>query len=277
MPDHWTQGKTATTCKALAGLIGAAGCLAAAAYAGAGQISTSPASGNRGESAATAGRADDHASISRRAGKRRAGKRPPKPRITRHPAKESIATSAMFRVAARRRGLRFECKLDRRRWKRCRKKITYPRLPIGRHRFAVRARDQAARRSRAARFKWKVVAPESFSIAPQTPSPRTLYPGAAPVAVPVLIANPKPVPIYVTSLEVEVTSSPAGCDSAMNLALSGSSASSSAPLMIPARGSVSLPAPGVSAPAIRLLDLPINQDACKNAQFTLAFHGSAHG
>ncbi len=63
----------------------------------------------------------------------------------------------------------------------------------------------------------------------------------------------------------------------MNLALSGSSASSSAPLMIPARGWVSLPAPGVSAPAIRLLDLPINQDACKNAQFTLAFHGSAHG
>jgi hypothetical protein len=74
-----------------------------------------------------------------------------------------------------------------------------------------------------------------------------------------------------------VTGDPEGCDSADNLELTQSSASSSAPLRIPARGSVSLPAQGVSAPSIRLRELPVNQDACQRAHFPLAFSGEAHG
>jgi hypothetical protein len=45
---------------------------------------------------------------------------------------------------------------------------------------------------------------------------------------------------------------------------------------VPAGGSVTLPMQGVSAPTIRLLNLPVNQDACKNARFSLSYSGSAH-
>jgi hypothetical protein len=40
---------------------------------------------------------------------------------------------------------------------------------------------------------------------------------------------------------------------------------------------VTLPAPGVSPPAIQLRDLPFNQDACQGARFPLAFSGEARG
>jgi len=85
------------------------------------------------------------------------------------------------------------------------------------------------------------------------------------------------VPILVTSLQVRATADPPGCGSTENLVLSGSSASSAAPIKVPANGSVSLPAPGASAPSIQLRDLPVSQDACQRAQFPLAFSGTARG
>jgi hypothetical protein len=78
-------------------------------------------------------------------------------------------------------------------------------------------------------------------------------------------------------LQVRATADPAGCASAENLILTGSSASGAAPIKAPASGSVSLPARGVSAPSIQLRDLPVNQDACRRTQFPLAFFGAARG
>ena len=46
---------------------------------------------------------------------------------------------------------------------------------------------------------------------------------------------------------------------------------------MPAGGSFRLPAQGVTTPSIQLRDLPVNQDACKNARFALEFTGSARG
>jgi len=119
--------------------------------------------------------------------------------------------------------------------------------------------------------------PRTFSIAPRLAGLGTLHPGAPPIPLPLVIENPNPVPIFVTSLRVSVLADPAGCAGAENLALSQAGASGAMPLEVPAGGSVSLPATGVSAPTIQLRDLPVNQDACQNARFPLEFSGSARG
>jgi len=117
---------------------------------------------------------------------------------------------------------------------------------------------------------------ERFSIVDGGIAGGLLYPGAAPQAIRLTLSNPNGISIFVTSLTVTVPSGPAGCDSATNLILAQSSVSSAAPVEIQAHGSVTLPAQGRSAPAIGLMDLPVNQDSCQNARFPLSFTGSAH-
>jgi hypothetical protein len=104
----------------------------------------------------------------------------------------------------------------------------------------------------------------------------TLYPGGAALPIPLTLFNPNPIPIHVTSLTVAVASSPEGCAAETNLRLTQSDASSEQPVTVPADAAVTLPTQGVSAPAIALLNLPVNQDACQNATFPLVYTGSAH-
>lgn len=199
-----------------------------------------------------------------------------KPKITMHPDKVSPSTNAKFGFSARGRGSRFQCRLDGRRWAACRSPFAVSRLAVGLHGFSVRTATRG-RHGKAARFRWRVLEPKDFSISPQLGGLRALYPGAPAQALPLVLSNPNPVPIFVTSLQVRATADPAGCASADNLILSGSSASDAAPIEVPAGGSVSLPAPSASAPAIQLRDLPVNQDACQRARFPLAFSGRARG
>lgn len=201
----------------------------------------------------------------------------PKPKITMHPDKVAPSTSARFGFSARVRNPRFQCRLDKGPWTACKSPFAANRLAVGLHGFSVRTAAARGKHGKAARFRWRVLEPKDFSIAPQLGGLRALYPGAPAQALPLLLSNPNPVPIFVTSLQVRTAADPAGCASADNLVLSGSSASDTAPIKVPAGGSVSLPAPGVLAPAIQLRDLPVNQDACQRAQFPLAFSGKARG
>jgi hypothetical protein len=201
----------------------------------------------------------------------------PKPTITQHPRRVATSPSARFGFTAARRGLRFQCRLDDGEWRACRSPIAFARLAAGRHAFSVRALNDRGRRSAGARFRWLLLEPKSFSIVPRPAGLSRLYPGAPPIELPVQISNPNPVPILVTGLRAAATADPPGCASAEHLVLTPSSLSSAAPLRVPGGGTASLPAPGVSAPAIQLRDLPFNQDACQNAQFPLAFSGEARG
>jgi hypothetical protein len=95
--------------------------------------------------------------------------------------------------------------------------------------------------------------------------------------IPLTLNNPNGVPTYVTGLTVTVTSNTAACDSAQNISLTQAGVSPATPVVIPANGSVTLPAQGVSAPAIQLVDLvAVNQDACRGASFPLRYAGSGH-
>jgi len=201
----------------------------------------------------------------------------PKPKITMHPDKLATSNTAKFSFTVRVGKPRFQCRLDGRPWSACQPPVSFSRLTAGSHSFSVRSVGARRKHSKIARFRWQVLEPKDFSITPQLGGLGALYPGAPAQALPLTIANPNPVPILVTSLQVRATADPPGCGSAENLTLSGSSASSVTPIKVPANGSVSLPAPGASAPSIQLRDLPVSQDACQRAQFPLAFSGTARG
>jgi hypothetical protein len=201
----------------------------------------------------------------------------PKPKITVHPDKLATSTNAKLGFTTRAGKPRFQCRLDARPWSTCQAPVTFSKLAAGNHSFSVRSVGTRGKHSKTTRFRWQVLEPKDFSITPQLGGLGALYPGAPAQALPVTIANPNPVPILVTSLQVRATADPPGCGSAENLGLNGSSASSAAPIKVPANGMVSLPAPGASAPSIQLRDLPVSQDACQRAQFPLAFSGTARG
>jgi Protein of unknown function (DUF3152) len=83
--------------------------------------------------------------------------RAPQTRITRGPRGRQTARAATFRFRSSEVGSRFQCRLDRSRWRACRSPKTYRPLNLRTHRFQVRARDRAGNvdRSPASR-EWRV-------------------------------------------------------------------------------------------------------------------------
>jgi hypothetical protein len=205
-----------------------------------------------------------------------AGSGPAAPAILAHPPAVSTSARALFRFRVPREASRSECKLDRRRWQACGSPVTYASIAIGSHVFRVRAVAADGRR-RASRYAWKRVETKPFSVIPDLSGLEPLYPGAAPIALPLRIVNPNPVPIVVTALKVAVARDPTDCDSDSNLDLEPSDVSSRRPLRIPAGRTVRVPSKRILAPTIRLRDLPVDQDGCKDVSFPLTFSGTAHG
>ena len=255
--NRWTAAARHTT-RALPALV-VVGCLVAA-------VSSAAPGPDRGPS----GRAADEL-------RRQGGHRPPRPLIVKHPERTSASTTASFSFKAPRAAPRFQCRFDGGKWRRCRAPYVLSGLAPGEHSFSVRALGRRGLHSAATRFRWRLFEPRAFTVEPRLSGLGALFPGAPAQALPVVLGNPNPVRILVTGLRVAATADPGGCESAANLELTPSSASPAAPLAVPAGGSVALPAAGVSAPAIALRDLPVNQDACQGVRFPLAFSGEAHG
>jgi hypothetical protein len=210
-----------------------------------------------------------------------AKKRVPRPRITAHPKTQTSSTTATFRLDDRARHVRFKCHLDASPWRPCGRRVSYASVESGRHRFYARA-ARGARESRIASFTWTVEAPMTpadthglpFAVTQPGPPP-LLYPGAGPSPLSLTLSNPNPDPIQVTSLAVDVTGGPAGCDPRVNVRDEPSPASSANPLVIPGSGNLTVPA--AQAPTIELAENGMNQDACRGGSFSLNFSGSAHG
>jgi DNA-binding beta-propeller fold protein YncE len=70
-------------------------------------------------------------------------RRPPNTRIRGGPARITRSRTASFRFTSTERRSRFECKLDKRRWARCRSPKRYTGVKRGKHTFQVRAIDRA--------------------------------------------------------------------------------------------------------------------------------------
>jgi DNA-binding beta-propeller fold protein YncE len=74
---------------------------------------------------------------------RRIDRTPPNTRIRGGPAKRTASRTASFRFTSTERRSRFECKLDKRRWARCRSPKRYTGVERGKRTFQVRATDRA--------------------------------------------------------------------------------------------------------------------------------------
>ncbi len=250
-----------------------------------------------------------YAAIRTAAGEAPHATRPLQPRITAHPDPQASATAGFDwaqppRPAAKANpghSLGFQCRLDDGGWTACQAPFELHRLGTGRHRFRVRATNEAGRSGPAAVWSWLVrrdrrgpvkpapspgPAPASpaepageegapFSIE-QTSPPGDLFPGAPAQPLALRLTNPGTAPIAVTALEASLAVQPVGC-TAGSFLLIPSNASPARPLAIPAEASVDLPAQGISPPAIAMLDLPLSQDACQGVELQLRYSGRAEG
>jgi hypothetical protein len=204
--------------------------------------------------------------------------------------------------AAQTASRRFQCRFDGDQWSECQSPYRLAGLAPGSHHFAVRAFNREERAGEAVGFDWRQTPPPDLAparsaeppardeTAPEQNEevearpfsivalrePKDLYPGLPATPIPVRVSNPNEVALEVTAIAVAIGDAPADCP-AENFALSPASASPENPLLVPADSSVELPAAGTEAPTIRMLDLPVEQDACRGAEIPLVFSGEAQG
>ena len=205
---------------------------------------------------------------------------PPAPAITSKPDATTTARSATFAFADAEHGVRLLCRRDGARFNWCTSPQSYSSLSLGSHRFEAEAIDAAGNTSSPVGYAWTIAKTVETSGKPFTVTGNASGPLAPGVsrALAITVANPNGVPIEVTALTVSVAagSSNAACDGPANLQVTQPNISSANPLTVAANGSVALPAGAVSAPSVLMRDLPVNQDACKNATFSFTYSGSAH-
>ena len=82
----------------------------------------------------------------------------PQTEITKEPKKKSEKAKAKFKFTANEEGSKFECKLDRGRFKGCGSPKTYKHLDPGKHKFSVFATDAAGNADASpATYRFKVI------------------------------------------------------------------------------------------------------------------------
>jgi CSLREA domain-containing protein len=82
---------------------------------------------------------------------------PPKVTITKAPKAKSSKTTAKFKFKSNEAGSKFQCKLDKGKFKTCRSPKTYKKLKPGKHVFKVRATDKAGNVSKPAKRKFTIL------------------------------------------------------------------------------------------------------------------------
>jgi CSLREA domain-containing protein len=82
---------------------------------------------------------------------------PPKVTITKAPKAKSAGTTAKFKFKSNEAGSKFQCKLDKGKFKNCRSPKTYKKLKAGKHVFKVRAIDKAGNVGKPAKRKFTVL------------------------------------------------------------------------------------------------------------------------
>jgi hypothetical protein len=204
---------------------------------------------------------------------------PPSPTITSGPDGSTTSTDATFQFSVA-DGAAAECRLDAGLWLPCSSPIVFVGLSVGTHVFCVRAIAPDGTVGPGACRTWTITAgvteepTGAFTMSGSLPGPIALGSGGT---LPLSVTNPYDFPLRVWSLRVTVlaaTSQP-DCDGVANLQVTQSNAASGAlSITIPALGTVTLPAQGATAPVVTMRDLPTNQDACKNATFTLSYSGT---
>ncbi len=206
---------------------------------------------------------------------------PPSPVLTTKPADPTSTATNDFAWTIGESGVTSECSLENGAFFSCSSPYSWVinTSNNGQHQFAVRSRDAAGNTSAATsyKFKYEKGLPTSGLPFQISGSVSSLQIGIW-QSIGVRVTNPNSVAIFVSALQVSAApdSSPAGCRTAENLQFEQSNISTSTRLVVPANGSLLLPAQGVTAPRMRLRNLPtVNQDVCKGKSFALSYSGTA--
>ncbi len=85
-------------------------------------------------------------------------KTPPTTKITKAPKAKTTSTTAKFKFKSNEGGSKFQCKLDKGKFKKCKSPKTYKKLKPGKHVFKVRATDKAGNVGKPAKRKFTVLA-----------------------------------------------------------------------------------------------------------------------
>lgn len=196
---------------------------------------------------------------------------PPAPVITASPDDPTSATSATFAWSAP-AGTTSLCSLDGDSAQSCSSGITYNALAARSHSFAVRAVDGTGRASTPTTYVWTVLPQLDFTVTGAAAGP--LAPGVE-QPLDLRITNPYPFPIRVEEVRIEIeprtsTTCAAGDNLRISKGFSGT-------ITVPANGTIAMSGLVAAAqrPAITMLDLPSNQDECKNTTISLRFAGTA--
>lgn len=206
---------------------------------------------------------------------------PQPPSITKAPDDPTFDSSAEFKFSGKQSGLGFRCKLDGGAFSSCNSgTANFNKLSAGEHTFQVLAVDSLGRVSAPTTYTWTILLRSGFEITGSLALP--LFPGNT-QSLNLSLGNPYNFPLKV--LSVEVTVEPAttkigvanpGCIGDQHLSvLHGLTAE----VTVPAHSTKSLqqmlPAQPDAWPLIKMLNLPTNQDACKNTTFKLSYEGTA--
>jgi DNA-binding beta-propeller fold protein YncE len=81
---------------------------------------------------------------------------PPQTTIKKHPKKKTESEKAKFKFSANEKGAKFQCKLDRKKFKKCGKKFS-PKVKPGKHTLQVKAIGKGGADPTPAKFKWTVL------------------------------------------------------------------------------------------------------------------------
>jgi hypothetical protein len=140
------------------------------------------------------------------------------------------------------------------------------------HQFAIYAVDWAGNISDITTYKWKVGTGQVQPLVISGNGATTVYPGGSAALVPVKFTNPNVTAVSVTGFTISI-SAPSGCTAGDFLPVNYGATPISAgnPLNVPANGSVTLPAGGVSEPSIQMANSASSQDTCKGATITLNY------
>jgi hypothetical protein len=210
------------------------------------------------------------------------GPKPPAPTITEGPENLTYRTSAHFEFAGQGQHDGFQCRLDKAPFAPCRPEgVSYDNLALGWHCFEVLA-VEGRLRSAPTSSCWRrlpVVIRGEFTIGGN--AARLFYPGTS-QALDLAITNPFRFAIKVLSVSIAVEPvttrnglADPGCLGTTNLSVAQPLR---ATLVVPAGSTKSLHqlgVPGGKWPVLTMPDLPVNQDACEGATFTLLYDGTA--
>ena len=231
----------------------------------------------------------------------------PRPRVVAGPARLTTTRTARFVLRDSAHGARFECSLDGAPFEQCSGTPQYGARAAaarcsahptgsaggenaercadatelaglavrnGGHVLRVVAIGVRGHRSQTIAYRWTIVPETTFTLSLARPAQEQLYPGGPALAIPLVIGNPSDQTLFVERLVVTASTDSASCPASRNLKVTGSDVSGRRPIRVGPHEQVTLPAEGVTAPTVRMLELPVNQDGCKDARVKLHYVGA---